>query len=238
VNGTLSSNLTLNIQGGVIGGTGTVAANVTNGGTTVPGGVVNTGIFTITGNDTQGNISAVNIRIAGRTAGTQFDQFNISGAISLNGTLAITAVGGFRPSTGDTFTVMDFGSSSGAFASITGLDFGSGCSLQPNLNPTNLTLQAISTGPVAVNVSPGTPSVPPLGAQQFTQTTTGDCNLAVTWSLREGAAGGTVTNTGLYTAPANPGVFHVVATSVADPTKTGVATVTVLKKRRGQLISQ
>jgi hypothetical protein len=238
VNGTLSSNSTLNIQGGVIGGTGTVAANVTNGGTTVPGGVVNTGIFTITGNDTQGGTSAVNIRIGGRTAGTQFDQFNISGPITLSGTLAISALGGFRPASGDTFTVMNFGSSSGAFAHITGLDFGSGCSLQPNLNLTNLTLQAISTGPVVVNVSPGTRSVLPLATQQFSQTTTGNCNLAVTWSVQEGAAGGTVTNTGLYTAPANPGIFHVVATSVADPTRTGVAVVTVPKKRRGQLITQ
>ena len=227
VNGTLSSNSALNIQGGVIGGIGTVAANVTNGGTTVPGAGANTGIFTITGNDTQGGTSAVNIRIGGRTVGAQFDQFNTSGAISLNGILAVTALGGFRPATGDTFTVMKFNSSSGAFASITGLDFGSGCSLQPIFNPNDLTLQAISNGPVVVNVSPGTPSVPPLGRQQFTQTTTGDCNLAVTWSVQEGPAGGTVTNTGLYTAPAYPGIFHVVATSVADPTKTGVATVTV-----------
>ena len=159
--------------------------------------------------------------------GTQFDQFNVSGAINLNGTLAITALNGFRPATGDTLIVMNFGSSSGAFASITGLDLGAGCSLQPILNETNLTLKAVSTGPVAVDVSPSSVSVPPLGTQQFTETTTGDCNLAVTWSVQEGNAGGTVTDTGLYTAPASPGIFHVVATSVADPTKTGIAVVTV-----------
>ncbi len=227
VNGTLSSNSTLNIQGGVIGGVGTVAANVNNGGATVPGDGASTGIFNIIGNDTQGDTSAINIRIAGRMVGTQFDQFNISGAISLNGTLAITALDGFRPATGDTFIVMNFGSSSGAFASITGLDLGSGCSLQPTLNATNLTLQAISTGPVVVEISPTSATVPPLGTQQFTETTTGDCNLAVTWSVQEGDAGGTVDDTGLYTAPASPGIFHVVATSVADPSQGGIAVVTV-----------
>ena len=227
VNGTLSSNSTLNIQGGVIGGTGTITGDVNSGGTTVPGDGASTGVFNIIGDDTQGDTSAVNIRIAGRMVGTQFDQFNISGAINLNGTLAITVLDGFRPATGDTFTVMNFDSSSGAFASITGLDLGSGCSLQPILDTTSLTLQAISTGPVNVDISPTSATVPPLGTQQFTETTTGDCNLAVIWSVQEGDAGGTVTDTGLYTAPGYPGIFHVAATSVADPTRSGIAVVTV-----------
>ena len=141
--------------------------------------------------------------------------------------LAITVLDGFRPATGDTFTVMNFGSSSGAFASITGLDLGSGCSLQPSLKSTNLTLQTISTGPVVVSISPKSASVPPLGTQQFSETTTGDCNLAVMWSVQEGKAGGTVTDSGLYTAPASEGIFHVLATSVADPTASGIAAVTV-----------
>src|SRR5262249_13194886 len=49
----------------------------------------------------------------------------------------------------------------------------------------------------------------------------------VTWSVKEGASGGTVDAAGNYTAPASGGTVHVVATSVADPTKTATATVTV-----------
>src|SRR5262249_154480 len=49
---------------------------------------------------------------------------------------------------------------------------------------------------------------------------------AVTWSVQE-AGGGTVDGSGHYTAPASAGTFHVIATSVADPTKKGSATVTV-----------
>jgi len=59
---------------------------------------------------------------------------------------------------------------------------------------------------------------------------TGAVNTAVTWRVQE-AGGGSVTNAGLYTAPAVAGTFHVLATSQADPTKTGTATVTVTKPK-------
>ena len=78
-----------------------------------------------------------------------------------------------------------------------------------------------------VEISPTSVTLPPLGTRQFTETTVGDCNLAVTWSVQEGDAGGTVTDTGLYTAPGSPGIFHIAATSVADPTKSGIAVATV-----------
>jgi hypothetical protein len=49
----------------------------------------------------------------------------------------------------------------------------------------------------------------------------------VSWSIQEGAAGGAVTSTGSYTAPATGGTYHVVATSLADATVSATATVTV-----------
>ena len=50
---------------------------------------------------------------------------------------------------------------------------------------------------------------------------------AVSWSVQEGAAGGTINGAGTYTAPSSPGTFHVIATSVADNTEFASATVTV-----------
>ncbi|TMB29096.1 MAG: hypothetical protein E6J65_03160, partial [Deltaproteobacteria bacterium] len=50
---------------------------------------------------------------------------------------------------------------------------------------------------------------------------------SVTWSVAEGSAGGTVDTSGLYTAPALAGTYHVVATANADPTKTATAQVVV-----------
>ena len=66
------------------------------------------------------------------------------------------------------------------------------------------------------------------GALQFAATVTGTPNTAVTWSVVEGPSGGTVTQTGLYTAPGVEGTYHVRATSQADPSESAVATVYVV----------
>ncbi len=52
-------------------------------------------------------------------------------------------------------------------------------------------------------------------------------NPPITWTVAEGAAGGTIDTAGNYTAPNTPGTFHVVATNTNDPTQTASATVTV-----------
>ncbi|MBJ6762485.1 M4 family metallopeptidase [Myxococcaceae bacterium JPH2] len=54
-----------------------------------------------------------------------------------------------------------------------------------------------------------------------------ETNSAATWSLQEGPAAGSISATGVYTAPSATGTFHVVATSVEDPTRSASATVRV-----------
>lgn len=49
----------------------------------------------------------------------------------------------------------------------------------------------------------------------------------VKWSVREGAAGGTVDLQGHYTAPATPGVYHVVAERTDKHTDPATVIVTV-----------
>jgi len=80
---------------------------------------------------------------------------------------------------------------------------------------------------VAVRVSPPSDQLAPEGSRTFAAAVTGTADTRVTWSVREGAGGGSVTAGGAYSAPAASGLFHVVATSVADPTVSGAATVTV-----------
>lgn len=81
-----------------------------------------------------------------------------------------------------------------------------------------------------VEVNPPTAHVAPLGSVAFTATVSGEAPAAVsagvTWSVRE-VGGGTIDASGLYTAPGATGTFQVVATSVADPTKSGSASVVV-----------
>ena len=79
---------------------------------------------------------------------------------------------------------------------------------------------------VQVAVNPPAPTLQPYATQQFAATVTGTSNTAVNWTVTE-SGGGSVSNSGLYTAPGTPGTFHVVATSVADPLESGTATVTV-----------
>ena len=81
-----------------------------------------------------------------------------------------------------------------------------------------------SASSVSVQVTPSTASLQPGSAQQFSATVTGGSSSGVTWS----ATGGTVSSTGLYTAPATPGTYTVQATSTADTSKSGSATITVL----------
>src|SRR6267378_429417 len=64
-------------------------------------------------------------------------------------------------------------------------------------------------------VSPGSISLSPGSWVQFTAT------IAVTWSIREGDAGGTIDSSGGYTAPALEGLFHLVATGAEEPHESG-----------------
>lgn len=52
-------------------------------------------------------------------------------------------------------------------------------------------------------------------------------NPGVIWEMQEGAAGGSISAQGTYTAPEAAGVYHVVARSEADRTVTAVAEVVV-----------
>ena len=92
-----------------------------------------------------------------------------------------------------------------------------------------------SSSSVSVTVSPSTAQVATGAQQQFSATVNGATNTTVTWSLSgagcSGATCGTISGSGLYTAPASvpsPAAVTVRATSVADPTQSGSATVTVI----------
>ena len=87
---------------------------------------------------------------------------------------------------------------------------------------------------VTVDVSPSTASVIITQTQQFTATVGNTSDKTVKWSVNGTAGGsatvGTISDAGLYTAPASlpgSGQITVTAASVADSTKSGSGTVTV-----------
>ncbi len=90
-----------------------------------------------------------------------------------------------------------------------------------------VTVTASQPAVVGVSISPQSRSVTTGGSIQFTSGVSGTSDTRVTWTVSEGSAGGSVDSGGLYQAPAQAGTFHVVATSVADATRSATATVTV-----------
>jgi Big-like domain-containing protein len=84
---------------------------------------------------------------------------------------------------------------------------------------------------VSVGVSPSTATISTGAQQQFTATVQNTSNTSVTWAV-DGETGGdagigTISSSGLYTAPGTAGNHVVKATSVADTTASGTANVTV-----------
>lgn len=120
-----------------------------------------------------------------------------------------------------------------AGATITGLVIqeGAGVALPPiYFDEIGFTSSATSPPPaqtVVVTISPTTSALASGATQQFTASVTGTSDVAVTWTIQEGAAGGTIGAGGLYVAPSTAGTYHVVATSHADSTTAAVSTVTV-----------
>jgi hypothetical protein len=86
---------------------------------------------------------------------------------------------------------------------------------------------------VTVAISPGTASVTIEQGTQFTAAVTNASDMSVTWSVNGTTGGnstvGTISSSGAYAAPGKvpTGAITVTATSVADPTKSDSATVTV-----------
>jgi hypothetical protein len=76
---------------------------------------------------------------------------------------------------------------------------------------------------VIVTINPQSVSLQGGAQQQFTATVTGTSNTSVTWFANSGS----ITSTGLYTAPSSVGSDTVTATSVADSTKSASANVSV-----------
>lgn len=108
-------------------------------------------------------------------------------------------------------------------------------------NPTNFDSETqtsatfVITGPISVGVSPATASVKLGSTQQLTGYAVGSVNNALTWQVNGVAGGstanGSITTTGLYTAPAampiTGNTVTITAVSQADTSKSQSSTITL-----------
>jgi len=118
-------------------------------------------------------------------------------------------------------------STSGQAAGVTIGSDGSLFVAQPGNGTIGQVLTAAPSAAVNIIITPATLQTTVGTPTQFLVQVAGAPDTSATWSLQEGAAAGTLSSNGLYTAPGTNGTFHVVATSHADPTKSATATVTV-----------
>ncbi len=149
VDGTLTADGGMTFSGGsVFGNGGTLSAGtntVTNSATfNIGDAVMTAGTESIEGNYTQTSAGNLDVDIGGTTAGTQYDQLNITGEASLNGELNLDLINGFVPTMTETFEILTAGSVTGVFSSVNGSEINSSEHFGVVYNTKNVTLDVLS----------------------------------------------------------------------------------------------
>ena len=87
------------------------------------------------------------IDITGTTAGLDYDQVNVAGTLGLAGSLTVTlSNSAYRPGQGTQFEILSFGTVTGSFAAMDGLNLGNRLNLVPTFTSNGLILTAVQGG--------------------------------------------------------------------------------------------
>ncbi|MEE9293561.1 MAG: hypothetical protein V3W34_01155 [Phycisphaerae bacterium] len=140
---TLNAGGTVTLNGGSLGGSGQVNADVNNAaGTAAPG--ASTGILTISGDYTQGPGASMAAEIGGLIPGTEHDVLAVAGTATLAGRLDVSLINGFIPAQlGDTFTILTAASVTGQFDHVASPVFGDSLRLRPVFTPSEVQLVVV-----------------------------------------------------------------------------------------------
>ena len=215
--GALPTGLTLNAASGVISGTPAAAGTAT---------------FTVAATNAFGNgseplsltvNSPVSVQVAPTTATLTAGQ-TVSLAPTVTGSTNTGVVWWLSPATG-TISASGLYTAPALIASAQNVT----ATATSKADSSKSGSVVISLAPVTVSVSPSTTSLTISQTQQLTATVTGSSNTAVTWGLSPPV--GTISSTGLYTAPASIASAQnvsVTASSVVDPTKSASATLSLV----------
>jgi len=129
VNGSQTSS-TVSLNGGTLGGTGTVGAitSTASGGSVAPGssgpGLFNSGNVDLSASASRG----VAVELNSTTAGSGYDQLVVTGTVNLTGA-TLSGTVGFTPALGNTFTIINNDGADAVTGTFTGLAEGSSVSL-------------------------------------------------------------------------------------------------------------
>jgi len=139
VEGMLSAPAGYRVDGGILKGNGIVQGILRNAATISPGS--SPGTLTISGTLTNNGLLPIELAV-----GTN-DLISVSNHFRFGGTIAVTYPADAWPADGTAWEILKFGSSSGNFQGIEGLDLGGGHILHPIFSPTNLVLVLSNQAP-------------------------------------------------------------------------------------------
>ena len=105
---------------GVIAGNGMADTSVINRGDVRPGLLASTssGALHVDGSYLQSQTGRLTVRLGGTMPAAQYDQLQVTGAVTLSGTLSVVLANSFTPSAGNDFNIIDGNSISGTFSTI------------------------------------------------------------------------------------------------------------------------
>ncbi|HEV8060442.1 MAG TPA: CARDB domain-containing protein, partial [Gemmataceae bacterium] len=135
----------INIQGGTLSGPGTINGNLINAGEVDLGS--SPGTLTVTGSYSQTSVGTLALEVGGATAGSLFDQINITGAAALGGTLNVSLINGYAPGLEETYDVLNFASSSGSFATFNSPQINGNPAFATTATPTSFDLLGATIAP-------------------------------------------------------------------------------------------
>jgi len=123
-------------------GSGTLAADLVNGGTVSPG--ASPGIITVDGDYMQAIDGVLAIQLGGTTPGTGYDQLVVTGAATLQGILNVSLINEFAPQLGDSFFIVDHQTSgTGNFTTVTLPELPDGLTFEIDYSDPGMTLTVV-----------------------------------------------------------------------------------------------
>jgi hypothetical protein len=148
----------VNITGGTLQGGGALPAGATITGSVSLGNPSTTaatfiigdsnkksGLIAIANNYAQLATGVMDVQIGGTTPGTQYSQVNITGTAALTGTLNIAIIKSFKPTIGQTFTILNASTGvTGTFSVVNGTSIDSTKHFSVSYTPTTVVLTVVS----------------------------------------------------------------------------------------------
>jgi sugar lactone lactonase YvrE len=134
---------TLTIAAGTLQGSGSILGNLRNAAVVSPGTGTTPGFIEVQGIYNQSATGALDIKLnATGQAGAAYDDLDVGGNATLDGTLNVSVAPGFVPNFGSTFNILQYASSRSTFATLTGLGVDNFVSLDEKFGSRGLVLTA------------------------------------------------------------------------------------------------